>query len=156
MKLSTGIVCLYCALMAVQATAQSQLNEFADLESRRRTAEFIPAPYGTPAGDDSTGRWKRHWAISAVALVAASALDAGSSWGRNEANPVLQQTGHSFGGRSIGIKLGITAIPLLLQHLAARNNEGLYKPFALANYGGATFFTGVAVRNFGVPRAPGN
>jgi hypothetical protein len=154
MRLLAGVVCLFCALTAVAARAETLDDNFTAIDSRRLSAEFTPAPYGTRVSDESARKWKRHWAVSTVALVAASVLDASSSWGKNEANPVLQSGRHTFGGRSAAIKLGITAVPILLQHLAARNNDELYKSFTIANYGAASFFTGVAIRNYGIPSTP--
>ena len=150
MRLLAALVCLYCVLMASQGKAQSAGNNFTSIDSQRLTAEFTPVPYGTRSNAGTVRKWKRQWIISAVALVAASMADAGSSWGKNEANPALQQAGNRFGGRSVAIKLGLAGIPLLMQRLAARNNEGFYKSFAIANYGGAAFFAGAAVRNYRV------
>jgi hypothetical protein len=106
MRLLRAFVCLCWVLMAGQTRAQNLSNEFTSADARRLSAELTPSPYGTRSGADTIRKWKRQWMISAAALVAASMLDASSSWGNREANPALQQGGNRFGGSSAAIKEG--------------------------------------------------
>lgn len=87
--------------------------------------------------------------ISWGALLAGSAADAASSWGRPEANPLL---GARFGGRSAAIKFGLTGAVIVAEHFIARKHPEFEKQFAIGNFVAASAFTGVAIRNWRLPR----
>lgn len=89
------------------------------------------------------------WRWSAVALVASSGFDAASSYGKREANTMLQSPDGTFGGRGVAIKVGIAATTLGVEYLL-RRKVGHSKIFALANFFQAGITTGVAARNLGV------
>jgi hypothetical protein len=86
------------------------------------------------------------WWISVPVLVAASALDAHSSWGKPEANPLLRGSGGRFDGKSLSIKLGISAGILGGEYIMARR---LKRDERLENAGfltsGASNMVGAAV-----------
>lgn len=93
-------------------------------------------------------QWKAHLADTAIHLGATS-LDAASSWGRVELNPVLRSSDGRFGARGLGIKLGIFAgVELVKWRLSKRYpRERWVRALSL---GPAAAFGGVAVRNWSV------
>ena len=83
--------------------------------------------------------------VSAIALSAASAADAASSWHQPEANPLL---GSQFGADSLAIKAGITASMLLAERPLIRHYPEIRKWFVIANWMTAGVFTGAAIHNW--------
>ena len=68
-----------------------------------------------------------------AAVVAANAMDSASSWQRLEANPFLATPGAQFGKRQILIKAGFAGTSLLIERLALRHNQNLYRKVAWLN-----------------------
>lgn len=94
----------------------------------------------------------RIWIASMLAMVAASSLDAGTSWGKEEANGLLASPDGTFGARGVSIKAGAAAAIIVPQILFRRHKE-LRARFAVGNFAGAAVFTGVAIHNLGIPAA---
>jgi hypothetical protein len=99
------------------------------------------APPEKPSG-------KKLWWASVAALAASSVLDARSSWGRQELNPLLQNSNGRFSARSVGIKSALVGAGVAFQWLALRHhNQKLEKPFSFVNLAGAGLTTGAAIHN---------
>ncbi len=91
---------------------------------------------------------KRLWWVSVAALAGASVLDARSSWGRRELNPLLQGPNGRFSARSVEIKSAIVGVGLAFQWVALRHHsQKLEKPLGIANLAAAGLTTGAAVHN---------
>jgi hypothetical protein len=88
------------------------------------------------------------WWSSVAAMIASSALDTHSSWGRQELNPVLANGNGAFGGRAIAIKVGLAASIAGAQYLLLRGNRRAQKYVSLTNFGLAGAMAGVAVHNY--------
>ena len=101
-------------------------------------------------------RPSRLWRWSVAALAAGSATDAWSSFGRHEANPLLQDPRGQFSGRAIGIKAAIAGSGVTVQWLAFRKRPQMARAAAFTNFGMAGLFTGVAVRNRSLPATKAN
>ncbi|MCW5980529.1 MAG: hypothetical protein KIT09_20790 [Bryobacteraceae bacterium] len=97
-------------------------------------------------GIKKKGRGKLWWA-SVAALVGASLVDAHSSWGRQELNPVLRGSNGQFGFKGVAIKGGIAGGVIAAQSLLLQNNPQASKSMAMANFGMAGVFGGVAMYN---------
>ena len=92
--------------------------------------------------------WKKRWIASAVGLAAASLVDARSSLGRYEGNPLLRnERGQFAAGRGIAMKAGATGGMVVIQGILARRRPELYKPSSLVNLGAAGAFGVAAWRN---------
>ncbi len=89
----------------------------------------------------------RGWKVSAAAVLAASAFDCQSSWGRLELNPLLRGSDGRFGAKGAGIKLGITAGSLFLEYALARKLPKAEKVGVVTNGLMAGVLTSVAVYN---------
>lgn len=94
---------------------------------------------------------QRIWIGSICAVLAASAFDAASSWGKQEANPLLASPNGTFGGRGLAIKAAIAGAVLLPQILLHKHKR-FRKTFIFANFADAVAFTAVSVHNMGIPR----
>lgn len=92
----------------------------------------------------------RFWKWTAAALVAGTAADAASSYGRFEANPLLRGRDGRFGSRGIAIKIGAAGGTLLIERLIIRKNRRAARAFGFVNLAGAGTFGAVAVRNWRV------
>ncbi len=91
---------------------------------------------------------KKLWWASVAALAAASVLDARSSWGRQELNPLLQGPNGRFSARSIEIKSALVGAGIAVQWIALRrHSQKLEKPFGFVNLAAAGLTTGAAVHN---------
>ena len=99
-----------------------------------------------------SSRWKKVWAVSLAALAAGNALDASTSYGKFEANPMLARNGR-FGAASIGLKIGLQAPFVGYQVWQVRRDKGASaRRWAIANFALAGAFSAVAIHNAGVPR----
>ncbi|HXN48004.1 MAG TPA: hypothetical protein VN893_15260 [Bryobacteraceae bacterium] len=91
---------------------------------------------------------KKLWWVSVAALAGASVLDARSSWGRHELNPLLQGPNGQFSARSVEIKSAIVGVGLAFQWVALRHHsQKAEKPLAIVNLAAAGLTTGAAVHN---------
>lgn len=91
---------------------------------------------------------KKLWWASVAALAAASVLDARSSWGRQELNPLLQGSNGRFSARSVEVKSAMVGVGVAFQWIALRHHgQKLEKPFGFANLAAAGLTTGAAVHN---------
>ena len=95
------------------------------------------------------------WWISIPVLVAASALDAHSSWGKPEGNPLLRGSGGRFDRKSLSIKLGISAGILGGEYIMTRHHKGderlanaAYLSSGASNLVGAAVLGVTAQRNY--------
>ena len=101
-------------------------------------------PSTTPTNKPS----KKLWWVSVAALAGASVLDARSSWGRHELNPLLQGPNGRFSARSVEIKSAIVGVGLAFQWVALRHHsQKIAKPLSIANLAAAGLTTGAAVHN---------
>jgi hypothetical protein len=95
----------------------------------------------------------RLWVTSCIALVAASGLDAASSWNKSEMNPLLQSAGGRFGAKGVSIKFLITGA-MIAPQFYFRHNRTAQKWFAFSNFAEAGVVSGIAVRNFRISADP--
>lgn len=94
--------------------------------------------------------WKKIWTVSLAVLATAHVMDARSSVGRYEVNPLLQNgQGRYSTGRGIAVKSatsgGIILVQLLLQK--RRPEQRLEKPAAIVNFAAAAVVGAAAYRN---------
>lgn len=80
-----------------------------------------------------------------VALASANVADAVSTVGAYETNPVLGIG--PFGGRAIGIKIGVASGIVLAEYFIHRRYPESTRPMAFANLATAGALSGIAARN---------
>lgn len=98
----------------------------------------------------SRRRWKRAWIASWVAFAAANVLDAHSSQGKHEANPLLRNSdGTLASGRATGLKAGMGAglLGMQLWMIHKKPEKNLYKSFSYVNGAAAGALGAVAASN---------
>ena len=95
--------------------------------------------------------WRKRWLISLVPLVASDALDASSSWGLRELNPVLAGSNGRFGMESAGIKFSVAGALVGAEYLLVKKFPRWAKIFTVANYSTAGITTGFAAHNYMLP-----
>ncbi len=94
---------------------------------------------------------RKLWIASIAAVAAASFLDAHSSWGKSEMNPVMAGGQSQFAARGALIKAGVNVGWLVSQIALFRRNRA-YHTLAAVNFGAAGLFAASAVHNYGVAR----
>lgn len=95
-------------------------------------------------------RWKKVWIVSVGALIAVNVLDARSSVGRYETNPLLRDSQGRFNTRrTVMVKSAASGGMLLLQVVLHRRmpEQSLEKPSAVVNFAAATTIGATAYRN---------
>ncbi len=93
-------------------------------------------------------RHKRFWLASVGAVLATAALDAHSTWGRPELNPVLRGASGRFDARSLSVKVGIVGGFLLAQVPWTRRNPSRQKSLSIVNWGMASATGVLATHNY--------
>lgn len=99
--------------------------------------------------------WKKRWIASIAMLAAAQVLDAHSSWGRYESNPLARGPAGSFSApKGVLLKSAATGGFLSVQWILMKKMPGqdLFGPCAVANVAAAGVLGGMAARNYRVPR----
>ena len=86
------------------------------------------------------------------ALAGASALDAATSFGKQEGNSLLASPNGTFGAKGLGLKAGIAA-SVLVPEILLRRHRNLRGPLTAVNFGDAAFFSVIAAHNLRIPIA---
>lgn len=111
---------------------------------------------GTLLGQTSSekkGPGKLWWG-SVAAVIAASSVDAHSSWGRQELNPVLRDSNGRFAVKGVALKAAIAGGVVAAQWFMMRRNPKAAKYAAVTNFGMASLFGYVAIHNYGLGAKP--
>jgi len=112
-------------------------------------SEFVAAPSALErVGHDA--RWRRQWTISLAPLFASQALDAASSYGMRELNPLLAGSNGGFGMKATTIKFGVVGALAGAEYFIVRKHPASAKFFTIVNWVTAGGTTGLAVRNYGL------
>jgi len=101
------------------------------------------------AADSTHHHWKAFWILSSAALTAATFVDAASSAGNREANPLLQNSqGRFSSARGIALKGGLLSGTLIVQSILQRKHEANARSFSATNLAAAGGLGLVAWRNY--------
>jgi hypothetical protein len=90
------------------------------------------------------------WEISLVPLVSSQALDAASSYGMRELNPLLASSNGGFEMKATSIKLGVTAAIVGVEYLIVRKYPRSTRVISKLNWTSGIVTTGFAVHNFAI------
>jgi hypothetical protein len=88
----------------------------------------------------------RVWIASMLAMVAASALDAGTAWGKRERNGLLASSDGTFGAKGVSIKVAAGGA-IIIPEILFRKSKHLRTKFTVGNFAEAAVFTGIAIHN---------
>ena len=121
----------------------------------QRTAAFLILSFGLvlqgASAADRPSRWRAVWRVSQAMLAGADAADAASSWGKNEANPLVR-AGQRFSYGSLAIKFGALGVGMAAQHHMLSKSPNKTPLFASTNLAAAAVLGLVAERNMHIPR----
>lgn len=92
----------------------------------------------------------KSWKISIAPLVASQALDAASSYGMRELNPLLASSNGGFEMKAASIKLGVTGAIVGLEYLIVRKYPRSTHVISKLNWTSGIVTTGFAVHNFAI------
>ena len=107
---------------------------------------LVPALSG--AEQPKVRSWKKLWVVSALAFTASTFLDAQSSVGGYERNPLLRDSRGQFSSaRGVGYKSAAVGGVILMEALFARRHAEVYKWGALSNFAGSGAMAAAAVAN---------
>lgn len=95
--------------------------------------------------------WRHRWLLSLGPLVASQSLDAASSWGLRELNPVLAGPDGRFGTKATAIKFGVIGGLTGAEYLLVKRFPASAKFFTAVNYTMAGITSGLAVHNYQLP-----
>jgi hypothetical protein len=90
----------------------------------------------------------RSWKISLVPLVGSQALDAASSYGMRELNPLLASSNGGFEMKATSIKLGVTGALVGVEYLVVRRYPRSARVISKLNWTSGIVTTGFAVHNY--------
>lgn len=88
------------------------------------------------------------WKIGAAVLAAATTVDAFSSWGHAEANPLLRGGNGRFGMQAVALKGAILGGTLGAQYFLLRKSPKAEKYGTITNFALSGVFATAAVTNF--------
>ncbi len=123
-----------------------------------RYRPYLTSRPGTDTRERGKKRWKKAWIASWIAFAAVNLLDAHSSMGRRELNPLLRNADGTFSGRKAAmIKAAVGGGFFAFQWWTQRRNPEAnhYKAFTIANSAAAASFGVVAMRNYGNAKVTG-
>ena len=112
------------------ASASRRLPSMLPAEPAALAATQNPAIVVVPI--DQGRVMKRVWWASVAAVIAATSVDAASSWGHREANGLLASNGGNFGQKGVTLKVA-SASAVLVPQIIFRRRTRLLKLFAFAN-----------------------
>ncbi len=132
----------------IAAASQSRISSglLASVSTGPMTA---PAVEIATVPDHRSRTVNRVWLASLFAVTGASALDAASSWGKYERNPLLASSNGTFDSRGLVLKAGLAGA-IVIPQLFLHKHQELKAKFAIFNFAGAGAFTAVAIHNLGV------
>ncbi|HEY1759009.1 MAG TPA: hypothetical protein VGG72_26790 [Bryobacteraceae bacterium] len=88
------------------------------------------------------------WKLSLAPLLASQGLDAASSYGKRELNPLLAGPQGQFGVSSVVIKVGVTSGLIGVEYLIVKAHPAAARFFTKINWAAAGVTAGIAAHNF--------
>jgi hypothetical protein len=122
---------ILCAAMLSAGAAGA-----ADLPSARQSVDNIAAV--------------RAWKISVAPLLASQILDASSSYGMRELNPLLASADGGFDRKGAAIKMGITGAAMGVEYLVIRKYPRSARVISKLNWSTGIVTTGFAIHNYAI------
>jgi hypothetical protein len=115
------------------------------------TVEQAAREVGEERQSAASRAWHRRWLISLAPLTASQSLDAASSWGLRELNPVLAGPEGRFGVKAASVKFGVVGALVCAEFLLVKKFPASAKFFTAVNYATTGVTTGLAAHNYALP-----
>jgi hypothetical protein len=90
----------------------------------------------------------RSWERSLIPLVASQSLDAASSYGYRELNPLLAESNGVFGPRATVVKFSVVGVLIGAEYLLARKSPKAVRLITKLNWISSAVTTGLVVHNY--------
>ena len=110
--------------------------------------DFVTPERGGDRSSASNAKWHRQWAISLAPLFASQALDAASSYGMRELNPLLASPNGGFGRKATTLKFGVIGALAATEYFVVRKYPRSAKVFTIVNWTAAGATSALAVHNY--------
>ena len=92
----------------------------------------------------------KSWKLSLAPLVASQALDASSSYGMRELNPLLASSNGGFEMKATSIKIGATAAAVGIEYLLVRKYPHSARILSKMNWATGIVTTSFAIHNYAI------
>jgi hypothetical protein len=110
---------------------------------------FVHAEDVDSTAQEATRRaFMRSWERSLIPLVASQSLDAASSYGYRELNPLLADPNGAFGVRATTLKFSVVFALVGVEYFLVRKNPRAARLFEKLNWASSVLTTGLAVHNY--------
>jgi hypothetical protein len=90
------------------------------------------------------------YGFSVASVLGANGMDIASSYGKQEANPLLRGSNGTFDARSVMLKSALVGGLQVSSYLVTRRRPELRKRVLIMNFVTSAILAGIAVHNFGV------
>jgi len=110
--------------------------------------DFVTPERGGERSSTNNAKWQRQWAISLAPLFASQALDAASSYGMRELNPLLASPNGGFGMKATTLKFGVIGALAATEYFVVRKYPRSAKVFTIVNWTAAGATSALAVHNY--------
>lgn len=104
--------------------------------------------YSTDLREANARKFTRAWERSLIPLFASQSLDAASSYGYRELNPMLADANGKFGMKATSVKFSVVAGLVGVEYLLVRKSPKAARLFEKLNWSSSALTSGLAVRNF--------
>ena len=110
--------------------------------------DFVTTERGGDRSSASNAKWHRQWAISLAPLFASQALDAASSYGMRELNPLLASPDGGFGMKATSLKFGVIGALAATEYFLVKKYPRSAKVFTIVNWATSGATSALAVHNY--------
>lgn len=110
--------------------------------------DFVTPERGGDRSSASNAKWHRQWAISLAPLFASQALDAASSYGMRELNPLLASPDGGFGMKATSLKFGVIGALTATEYFLVKKYPRSAKVFTIVNWATSGATSALAVHNY--------
>lgn len=151
-KFKTSLAVLsFCTVLGAPLAHAADALVTPALPAVDRSIESLTSEANVYGADRARGSWRKKWAISLAPLLVSESLDAASSYGLRELNPMLAQPDGRFGMKAAGIKFGVVGGLIGVEYLLVRKYPRSAKFFTVINWTTAGATTGLAIHNYTLP-----
>lgn len=148
-KFKTSLAALsFCTVLGAPLARAADALVTPALPAVDRSIESLTREANVYGADRARGSWQKKWAISLAPLLVSESLDAASSYGMRELNPMLAAPDGRFGMKAAVLKFGVAGGLMGVEYLLVRKYPRSAKFFTVINWTTAGATTGLAIHNY--------